>query len=688
MEVKMKKTKKSLGRMIKSIFLGSVLIGLIGIISLAFITIQGAPDIEAFEKIEGKNVPTKVYDAAGNQIDQFNNGQWGLDISLEQVPKHMQEAMIVLEDERFYEHKGIDFKKIGTAIFSNLKKGELTSGGTTITQQVVRNNMAYSASHKIVYKLQEQYLALQLEKRYSKEQILEWYLNEAGFGQGTVGVQAAANRYFGKDISQLSLAETVVIAVIPQYPTYYNPILNPENNWEKAQVCLEKLAENGYITEEERAAALEAPPYEAIHRTQAEYAEHTVHKYVVEAAIEQVKEDLKELCGYTDLEVSDAIYGGGLQIDTTIDSHLQQIVDQYLGEKSDYIKEAYEIVLEYSIEATDSKGERIQKEATATVKRQDEIEAWKAAQKKSWGIINEEDVINEQLIQVPQPQVGFVLMDYKTGEVKALSGGIGKEVNRGLNYATQALRAPGTTFNILAAYAPALDMGTISPETIVEDAPLEITLENGAVYSPRNLDGKYNGKMTVREAICNPRNVVTTKVLKDKVGVDKAFEYLQKFGFKHLEESDKVVALAQGALTKGVTALELNAAYSAIANGGNYIAPILYREVRNAKGEVILKNSPQAASVIKEETAKQLTKMLQAAIKEGEGSRIEKYFSTQSVAGEVGIASQDMDMIFVGYTPDYSATIWTGYSKPKALDETVRNYQLDIWAQIMNDVHK
>lgn len=682
------KTKRSIGRIIKFIFLGSVLVGLIGVMGVIGVSIQGAPDIDTFQYIQERNAPTRVYDAEGNQIDQFNNGEWSLYVSLDKIPSYLQDAMIVLEDERFYEHKGVDFKKMGAAIFSNLRNGALSSGGTTITQQVVKNNIVYSTAHKMVYKLQEQYLAFQLEKRYSKDEILEWYLNETGFGQATVGVQAAANRYFGKDVSELSLVESVVIAVIAEYPTRYNPIINPENNWEKVQMCLDKLVLGGYITEEEKENALQEKPYERINETQAEYAERAIHEYAVEAVIEEVKKDLKAQYGYTDLEVSSQIYGGGLQIYTTLDSNLQEVVNQYVGEESEYAKDIYEIALEYSVEGINSEGTRVNETAKATVKSQDEIEAWKVNQKEAWGITNPDDIIKETLAQIPQPQVAFVLMDYKNGEVKALSGGRNKTVNSSLNYATQALRTPGTIFNVLAAYAPALDMGVISKETILEDTPFEINLENGAVYTPKNLDGTYKGNISLREAIYAPRNVVATKVLMDKVGIERAFTYLKKFGFENLSESDKTVALAQGALTNGVTALELNGAYSAIANNGTYIKPSLYREVRNVNGEVILKRTEEKTKVIKEETANCLTDMMQDAVEKGSAKRIKENFNTLKVVGEIGMVNGNTDMVFTGYTPYYSATIWTGYTSPKELSEAMRDYELDTWAKIMRDIHE
>ncbi len=681
-------TRRNIGRIIKLIFLGSILVGLIGTIGVVVMSIQGAPDIETFQFLAEQNVPTKVYDSEGNQIDQFNGGEWSVYVSLDEISKDLQQAIIVLEDERFYEHNGVDFRKIGGAIFNNLRNGSLSSGGTTITQQVVKNNISLSRASGVMSKLQEQYLALQLEKRYSKDQIFEWYLNQTGFGQGTAGVQAAANRYFGKDVSELSLVEAVVLAVIPEYPTRYNPIINPENNWEKVQVCLDKLVAAGYITEEEKEEALEDKPYERINETQVAYAEREIHQYYVEAAIKAVKEDLKNQCGYTDLEASSAIYGGGLQIYTNLDSNLQGVVDKYIGEESEYFKEAYEIVLEYSIDAINSEGKRIEEKAFTTVKSQDDIEAWQISQKAAWGITEEADIITENLIQIPQPQVAFVLMDYKNGEVKALAGGRDKTVNQGLNYATQALRMPGSTFNILAAYAPALDMGCIDENTVLEDVPFEITLEDGHIYKPRNLDGKYKGKISLEEAIYERRNAVASKVLVEEVGVEEAFSYLEKFGFTSLEDTDKTVALAQGGLVKGVTALELNGAYSAIANDGTYIKPTLYREVRDAKGEIILKSEPEKTTIIKKGVAQLLTKMMESTVEKGEGTCIKENFNTVKVAGELEKRNGTKDMIFVGYTPYYSATIWTGYSEPKKINEEVTNYGMDTWAKIMNEIHE
>lgn len=653
--------------------------------------IKSTPDPSSIQLRPTTNYTSFVLDADGNQIDTFSTADNRIYATLDQIPLDLQHAFIALEDERFYEHNGIDIRGIFRAIVTNLKNRNFSEGASTLTQQLIKNNVLTSEK-KITRKIQEQYLAIELEKLYPKDTILEYYLNTAALGQGVSGVQAASNRYFGKDVSELSLTECVVIAVITQKPTYYNPIKNPENNWEKVKLALNKMEEQGYITAEEHAAALLENPYDNIQEVHKEYEDKSTHSYFVDTVLEQVIDDLQSKLGYNATKATNEVYGGGLTIKTTMDSNMQAIADKYINDESLYPSSLYELKVDYSISVLKADGTTFTDSARGIISGEGELDAWKAAQLEKWGVTDADTIQREAVIKQPQPQAAFVLMDYRTGQVKALAGGRGDKTNLGFNFATDAQRQPGSTFKILAAYAPAIDLGQLSPGSILMDEPLEIKLSNGKTYNPKNWDGIYAGPTTVRKAIYHSMNVLAVKTVKDIVGIDTAFDYLQNFGFTTLVDSDRVYALPLGGITNGVTALELNAAYAAIANDGTYVKPVFYTQVLDSNGKVILDNTGEVVAenshtVIQSSTAHMLTDMMQDVINIGTGGRVKSYFTSQPVAGKTGTTSDNKDLVFAGYTPYYAATIWTGYDQPKPLNNA-NNYHLTIWAKIMNEIHE
>ena len=649
--------------------------------------IKNTPDPSTLPLKPTENYMSFVYDSEGTQIDTFSTADNRIYATLDEIPYYLQKAVIALEDERFYEHNGIDIRGIFRAIAANLKSGKFSEGASTITQQLVKNNVLTNEK-RITRKIQEQYLAIQFEKLYPKDTILEYYLNTIGLGQGVCGVQSAANRYFGKDVSELSLTESCVIAVITQYPTRYNPILNPENNWDKVKVCLNKMEEQGYITAAEHAAALQENPYDNIQEVHKEFTEKSTHSYFVDTVLDQVIEDLQSQLGYTATQATNEVYGGGLKIYTTMDSRMQEIADRYLNDESLYPSALYKLSLDYSVSIKKADGTEVTENATGTVSSKDAVEAWKQEQLAAWGVTEADTIQRENLIEQPQPQAAFVLMDYRTGEIKALSGGRGDKTNRGFNYATQATRQPGSTFKVLAAYAPAIDLGKLSPGSILIDEPYSI-----GSYSPNNWDSTYHGPTSVRKAIYHSMNILAVKTVAEIVGVDVAYDYLLNFGFTTLTDRDRVYALPLGGITNGVTALELNAAYGAIANDGTYVKPIFYTEVRDSNDKVILSNTgdkiaQNSHSVIKPSTAHMLTDMMQDVVNIGTGTAVKNYFTSQPVAGKTGTTNDDIDLVFAGYTPYYVGTIWTGYAQPKSLSAGGGRYHLNIWSKIMNEVHE
>ncbi|MGL4346111.1 MAG: transglycosylase domain-containing protein [Cellulosilyticaceae bacterium] len=641
--------------------------------------IKSAPDVSQIELKPTTDYTSFVYDQNGTEVDRISGGENRIYAEMSQIPKNLQDAVVAIEDERFFDHNGIDIRGILRAIVTNLKSGSLSEGASTITQQLVKNNVL-SSEKKFTRKIQEQYLALEFEKIYDKEVILEYYLNTMPLGRGTKGVQAAANRYFNKDVSELSLAESVVLAGITQRPTYYDPITNPENNWDKAQTILRKMEEQGWITPEEHQAALKDNPYENIQEVQENFAEESNHSYFVDAVVEEVLADLQSEKGMSSTQANNLMYGGGIQIYTTLDQNMQRIVDKYMSADSLFPKASSDLKINYSATIKKADGSTVNKGWEGIVKSEADIETFKTAKLDSIGVTKGE-VVNEVVFQIPQPQAAFVISDYRTGHVKALSGGRGdKQGDRTFNRATQAKRQPGSTFKIVSSYAPALDMGLLAPGSTLVDE--EITIGK---WTPKNWYKYFKGSVSVREAIWDSMNIPAVKA-NQMVGLDTSFDYLANFGFINLLPSDKVASMPLGGIS-GITLMELNGSYAALANNGTYVESILYTKVLDRDGNVLLEKTPETHTVVKESTASMITNMMQDVITRGTGTRIRNNFSRIPVAGKTGTTNDNKDLTFAGYTPYYTASIWAGRDDNRDMGNT-GGFHLDVWSKIMNDIHK
>ena len=706
---KLEKKNKSNAKQIKKkgkvtafrIVIMAIIIGMFAVVGAGlgiFIgIIKSAPDASMIDLRPQGNYTSFVYDDAGNEIATFAPSDNREYAKLSEIPLYLQQAVIATEDERFYEHNGIDIKGIFRALVTNIKNGRFSEGASTITQQLVKNNVL-SSDKKITRKIQEQYLAIQFEKYNSKDTILEYYLNTIGLSQGVTGVQAAAKLYFDKDVSELSLAESVVLAVITQWPTKYDPIKHPENNKEKAHRVLDKMEEQGYITAEEHQAALQEDPYANIKSETIE--EKSKRSYFVDALFYQLINDLQDL-GYTEAQAKKKIYGGGLKINSTMNSEWQAIADNVINDPSFYPENLYKLQVDYSIAGIKADGTSFEHNAPqVTLKNNEEVENYIAKMKEEWGITENDKITAEPKLLQPQPQVSFVLADYTTGQIKALVGGRGDKTNLGFNYATQAERQPGSTFKVLAAYAPALDTGILSPGTMIKNERVSFPMKNAAPYEPKNWDNIYDNKYySVRDGIANSMNILAAKTL-NMVGIDTAFDYLQRFGFTTLVDDDRYLPLALGGLTYGVTTLELNAAYGAIANDGMYVKPVYYTTVIDTENnnKVLIDNTGEhivSAShrVIETSTARMLTDMMINVIDysgKHTGGAIRTYLTDMAVAGKTGTTTASKDLVFAGYTPYYAATIWSGYSQPEEISSANggSSYHLKIWSKIMSEIHK
>ena len=714
-------SKKLLLAVMNLMVLGILAIGVIGAsagIGVFKGIIDTAPSIENID-VTPTGFSTFVYDLEGNQIGKLiAQDSNRIPVAKDMIPENLAHAFVAIEDERFYEHNGIDIKGIIRAAYVGISNGfHFTEGASTITQQLLKNNVFTNWTKedgfmdKIKRKIQEQYLAIELTKTMSKDDVLVNYMNTINLGQNTLGVQAASLRYFNKSVNTLTLSECAVIAGITQNPSKFNPISHPDNNAQRREKVLNNMLEQGYITQTEYDEAMADDVYSRIQIVNAEVEEDSVNTYFVDALTDDIMEDLMATGNYTETQAYTLLYSGGLKIYATQDPHVQEICDEAFSNEENY-PEGTRWQLSYELTTQDSNGNF--KNYSTEMYRQyfkemdssfnllyssqeaayDAIEQYKAAVMEP-----SEEVYGENITLTPQPQVSIVIEDQSTGYVVAMVGGRGqKEASRTLNRATDSKRQPGSTFKIVAVYAPALDSAGLTLATVMNDAPF-----NYANGRPVNnwWGSEYRGLNSLRTAIAQSMNIIAVKTL-TQITPQLGFDYLKNFGFTTLVEREEITvggktqvfsdiqqSLALGGITKGVTNEELTAAYASIANGGTYIKPKLYTKVLDHDGNVILDNTaPQSRQVIKETTAWLLTDAMVDVVTSGTGASVN--FGNMAIAGKTGTTSDYNDVWFSGYTPYYTASVWTGYDNNAKLQKGngERNLAKKLWRAVMSKVHE
>ena len=520
-----------------------------------------------------------IYDTNGNEIANIHADENREPVKIAQVPKDLQNAFVAVEDNRFYDHMGVDPRGIARAIYANLRGRTVTEGGSTITQQLAKN--AYLTQDRTLKrKIQEVFLALQLERQYTKQEILELYLNQIYFGQGAYGVQAAAQTYFGKNVEDLDLDECAMLAGIPKSPNYYSPQNNLQAAQERKATVLDQMAKYGYITETEAAKTKKMEPtiVKPKPKDTTNQAAYFVD-YVTQLMIDKYG--------------ADAVYKEGLKIYTTIDMDMQ--------------KAAEDAMKNLPNSRVDANG-------------------------------------------VQQPQGALVAIDPHNGYIKAMVGGRGTDQ---FNRATMAERQPGSAFKPFV-FAAALE-NKFTPSTVIDDSPMKV-----GDWSPQNYNRTFNGKVTLRYVAEQSLNVPTVKIAQ-KLGIDKPIYYAQEMGISSFvldgPQNDRNLSTALGGLTKGVTPLELVSAYGTFANKGVHVDPVAVTKVLDRNGKVLEQAEPKQRSVISEQSAAELTDMLQGVIQKGTGTRAN---IGRPAAGKTGTTSDYHDAWFVGYTPDLVAGVWIG----------------------------
>lgn len=701
-------TLKSLA--IKLAVCAVIFIGIVGcsmVFGMASGILANTPSIDTINVAPTK-FATKIYDNQGREVETLiSAGSNRVYVDLENIPLMLQHAFIAVEDERFYSHNGIDLKGIGRAAYMAIKNFGLSEGASTITQQLIKNTVfnAYNEStlEKIERKLQEQYLAIKLDAEMGKDAILENYLNIINLGNGNLGVQAAANNYFNKDVSELTLSECAVIAGITKNPVGYNPINHPEKNRERQLEVLKHMKEQGYITPAEYEEAVNDNVYDRIQDIHVETNTSSAYSYFTDALIEVLIDDLCEQLGYTENQATNLLYSGGLSIYTTQDMEMQKIAEDILNDPDNYPAKTYvSISLALSTVGPDGKVKHFshqhllkhfQEESPAfQITFNDEETATKYVDEyKAYLESQGYEITAESLYFTIQPQISFTLMDQYTGEVKVIVGGRGdKQTSRSLNRATSAYRSPGSTMKPIAVYGPALDSGGMTLATVFDDCPYYY--KNGGKLVT-NVTKKYLGLMNMRAALTRSENVPAVKCL-DEITPQLGFSYLQSFGLSTLVspenaingQHDVIESLALGGMTLGAYNIDMCAAYATYANGGVYTKPIYYTKVYDHNGNLLLDNSePETHRVVKDTTAWLMTSALQSVVNDAGGTGAKCRIPNQPVAGKTGTSNSVGDLWFVGYTPYYTAAIWTGFDD---CDYEVTVDHKTMWSKIMTAIHK
>ena len=572
-----------------------------------------------------------VYDINGDVMATLSSGENRIWVDYEDIPEDLEHALVAIEDKRFYEHKGVDWYRTVGAIFSSFL-GSSSFGGSTITQQLIKN-LTGDNEVTVQRKLVEIFRALEFEKKYDKEEIIEWYLNAVFFGEGCNGIYTAAQTYFGKEPSELTLAECASIVGIVNLPTYYSPFYSLENNKKRQETVLREMYEQGYITYDEYTQAVNEEL--VFTRSPSEVASTEIYSYYVEAVIDDVTADLMEVRGINYETATRLLYSGGYQIYTCCDSRIQEIAENY-----------YE---------------------------------------------NLDNFPNVYPRTTQQLQSAIVIMDQYTGNIVAMVGGVGeKNANLILNRATDTTRAPGSSLKPLSVYAPGFDLGIITQNTLVIDgnpADPGYTLEHFSWY-PRNASLTYtDGPVTIRKGLISSLNTVAVQIL-DKLGLETSYSYLEDvFGFTTLVDADyNPSPLALGELTYGVTVREMTQAFSALANGGTFSESRTYSQVVDSNGNVVLDNPVQQRQAIRENAAWNVVDMMVGSANGGTSTSANFY--TQEVAGKTGSSGDFKDRWFAGMTPYYVGVVWTGHDIPVTNGVRGTNLSITIWRNIMQQVHE
>ena len=575
------------------------------------------------------NENSVVVDSDGNVIAELGSERKKVKVENEDMPENLKNAYVAIEDERYYKHHGVDIKRTGSAIINYvIHLGNSSFGGSTITQQLVKN-LTGDNSGSISRKVKEWWKAYLLECYFSKEEILDMYLNMIYVGPNIYGVGAGSQYYFSKDVQNLTLAESAFLAGINNSPNSYNPFDNETDNTEKITnrtiTVLDKMLELEYITEEEYNTAVSEVHNGLGFEQGTVEASDGIYSYHTDALINEIIQDIADKKNITEDFATNYLYLGGLTINSTQNSSIQEETE------TEFNKRQYNIA---SREGGDP------------------------------------------------AQAAMVIIDHQTGQVVACVGGLGeKDTARGLNRATQSTRQTGSSIKPLAVLAPGIDKKKFTAATIYVDE--ETTFEGN--YSPVNYDG-YLGKITVRRAVESSQNIPFVEMM-EQIGVKTSISYLKDMGITSLTEKDESLSLALGGLDKGITPLEMAAGYATIANDGVYTEPTFYTEITNQTGKTIVKATPESHRVFSEQVAYILKEILTQPVRGTNGTATYCAIPGMDVAAKTGTTDENYDRWLCGFTPYYTAATWFGYDQNETIYFNRQNPAGVIWANVMRNIH-
>lgn len=679
--------------------------------------IDAAPSLDIID-VQPQGYASQIYDADGNLMQTLvMEGSNREEVSFDQLPDDLVNAFIAIEDSRFYEHNGIDLKGILRAAYVGITNGRFSEGASTITQQLIKNNVLQGGyetnmADKLRRKIQEQFLAVKLEDQLdSKETILEYYLNTINLGGNCLGVQTAANRYFGKNVWELTLSECSVLAATTSNPSRYNPLTHPKENAVRRKIVLEKMYEQNFITYNQKNDALDDDVYSRIQTVNNTTSGSTVFSYFTDAVYNQVCDDLQSKLGYSASQSYKLLYSGGLQIYSTMDPSIQSIVDEEVNNADNYISSTGSRLLEYSLnyaltvchadgsESTYTENDLIsyfqseKKQATFANIYASKEDIYRSVREfKASLLISGDSVTSETIIPILEPQESVVVMNQSNGQVAAISGGRGeKEGSLTLNRALHCSRQPGSISMILGTFAPAIDSCGATLASTYYDAP----------YSSGNQQvlnwwgNPYLGYNNIRQAITYSMNVIGARCLTSLVSDSTAYDYLELFGLGSADLFETSSSLASTSQSYTVTNEMLTAAFASIANDGIYQKPTYYTKVLDRQGNILLESVPSQTRIIKSSSAALLTNAMEDVIS-SDSSYYYQYGITptgtlcqvdsMTLAGKSGTTTSGSDVWFIGYSPYYTCGIWSGYDDSKVLSNGTE-YHKTIWQKIMARIH-
>lgn len=640
---------------------GLALLGAVIGIAKAFVDTAPTLDLAA---LDAQDKTSFIYDSEGNLITDYKGTEDRIMVSIDEIPEMLQNAFIAVEDARFYEHNGVDVKRIVGALVANFTSGS-TQGGSTITQQLIKQTVL-SSEQSYKRKLQEAYLAMELETRYTKKQILESYLNTIFLGGSYYGVRVAAYGYFGKELDQLTLRECAMLAGLTRSPNYYNPRSNfytrntegsntPDITNNRTDYVLRQMRENGLITAQQYNTALDRSTASVLEKSPAS-TDMYAYPHYVEYAISDVVDTFLDLNGLEDTSANryameNKLRTGGYSVYLCLDTEIQEIVEDTLANWSDYPRLR---------DPSDKVYQSRNADGTYT--------------------------------EIEQPQAAACVFDYRTGELKAIVGGRYKPTTRKtLNRASGMTMPVGSSIKPLTVYAPAIDLGA-SPASIAYNMPVPISGwkdSSGKDSWPKNYGGGgYKGPQSFRSALRNSYNTAAAQILMTYVGVSRSVEYLHLMGIPDKNINADPFGLALG--SSGITPVQMAVAFGTIANKGVYQQPLSFSRIVDSNGNVVVDMHQQQDrhQVFKPSTAYLVVDMLKEAVQSGTGTKAK--ISSQVVAGKTGTNSDSKGVFFAGMTGWYSASVWIGHDNYKALSSkaTGGNAAAPLWQSFMEKIHK